>query len=141
MKVDLADEETQSQGVLSALLIILTMGLFFVAVLDCLWETRRLTSSRDNDGGHIFLRRRETKTRDREKEKEKEQLHDDRYKTGGALYAPKLLDVPINRVSLGVILLIFSSSLILFSLDTFPFLFLSILCWHQTLSGPYSQEK
>lgn len=71
-----------------------------MAVLDCLWETHRLTTSRDNDGGHIFLRRRETKTRDREKEKEKEQLADDRYKTGGALYAPKLLDVPINRVSL-----------------------------------------
>lgn len=102
-KVDLADEETQSQGVLGALLIILTAGLLFVAVLDCLWETRRLSSSSgsDDDGGHIFLRRRETKTRDREKEKEKEQLADERYKTGGALYAPKLLDVPINRVSLG----------------------------------------
>ena len=101
--MDLADEETQSQRILGALLIVLTMGLLVVAVLDCLWEARRLSKdiSGDDDDGHVFLRRRESKSKSKEKEMEKEQLADEKWKMGdgGALYAPKLLDVPINRVS------------------------------------------
>ncbi|CAN0503938.1 unnamed protein product, partial [Laminaria digitata] len=42
VRVDLADEETQSQQVLSALLIILTAGLLILALVECLWEVRRL---------------------------------------------------------------------------------------------------
>ena len=94
-QVDLADEETQSQKVLSALLIILTAGLLLLALVECLWEVRRLTGGpREDNDAHVFLRRRDRKSTAKENG-----ACDDKYKTGGALYAPKLLDVPVNRVS------------------------------------------
>ncbi|CAM9092872.1 unnamed protein product [Scytosiphon promiscuus] len=103
VRVNLADEEAQSQRVLGVLLILLTVGLLVVAVVECLWEAGRLSSSRnggaDNDD-HIFLRRRRG---DRKKEggggagAGKGGEMDDKYRTSGSLYAPKLLDVPMNR--------------------------------------------
>lgn len=92
--MDLANEETQSQQVLSALLIILTAGLLILALVECLWEIRRLSGgSREEDrDAHVFLRRRDLKPKE-------SGASDDKYKTGGALYAPKLLDVPANRVN------------------------------------------
>lgn len=96
-KVDLADEETESQRVLGALLIVLTVSLFVVAVAECLWEARRLSEGArdDDDDAHVFLRRREGKGKDGA-------MGDDKFKTGGALYAPKLLDVPMNRVRVNI---------------------------------------
>ncbi|CAN0358226.1 unnamed protein product, partial [Ectocarpus sp. 6 AP-2014] len=61
VRVDLADEETQSQLVLGVLLILLTIGLVVVAVVECLWEARRLSRGNQEADGrddHIFLRRR-----------------------------------------------------------------------------------
>lgn len=46
---------------------------------------------REDGDAHVFLRRRDRKPKE-------SGVSDDKYKTGGALYAPKLLDVPANRV-------------------------------------------
>lgn len=80
---------------MGALLIVLTVGLLILAVAECLWEARRLSQSDtdDVDDGHVFLRRRE------KDQKTKEKPSDDKFRTGDSLYAPKLLDVPQNRVS------------------------------------------
>lgn len=108
-KVNLADEETESQRVLGLLLIFLTVGLLVVAVVECLWEARRLSRGDrdgDDDDFHIFRRRR------RRDGKGKEgggngggkggagagDAMEDKLRSSGALYAPKLLDVPMNRV-------------------------------------------
>lgn len=108
-KVNLADEETESQRVLGLLLIFLTVGLLVVAVVECLWEARRLSRGDrdgDDDDFHIFRRRR------RRDGKGKEgggngggkggagagDAMEDKLRSSGALYAPKLLDVPTNRV-------------------------------------------
>lgn len=106
-KVDLANEEAQSQRVLGALLIVLTVGLLILAVVECLWEARRLSQDDkdDADDGHVFLRRRE------KDQKTKDRAGDDKFKTGGSLYAPKLLDVPQNRVSSQLILRCFRAVL------------------------------
>lgn len=107
--MNLADEETESQRVLGVLLILLTVGLLVVAVLECLWEARRLSrgDSGDEDDFHIFPRRRR---RDDKKEGGvgngkgggggSGETMDDKFRASGALYAPKLLDVPMpaNRV-------------------------------------------
>ncbi|CAM9179051.1 unnamed protein product, partial [Hapterophycus canaliculatus] len=104
VRVNLADEEAQSQRVLGVLLILLTVGLLVVAVVECLWEARRLSSTGNtgaDDDNYIFLRRRRG---DRKKENGgggggggKGAEMDDKYRTSGSLYAPKLLDVPANR--------------------------------------------
>lgn len=107
LQVDLADEETQSQLVLGVLLILLTIGLVVVAVAECLWEARRLSrGNREADGrdDHIFLRRRrgDRKRKDggRGGGTGKGGAGDleDKFRTSGSPYAPKLQDVPMNRV-------------------------------------------
>lgn len=63
-----------------------------MALVECLWEVRRLSGGDREDGdAHVFLRRRDRKPKEIG-------VSDDKYKTGGALDAPKLLDVPANRV-------------------------------------------
>lgn len=107
--MDLADEETGSQRVLGLLLILLTVGLLVVAVLECLWEARRLSHSNrggDDDDFHIFRRRRRRDGKPKEgngggKGGAGGDAMDDKLRASGALYAPKLLDVPINRVRAG----------------------------------------
>lgn len=84
-----------------------------MAVLECLWEARRLSRGArgddDDDDFHIFRRRRGRDS------KAKEgggagggkggaggggggDAMEDKLRSSGALYAPKLLDVPTNRV-------------------------------------------
>lgn len=96
--MNLADEKTQSQEILAALLIVLTVGLLVVAVVDCLLEARNLSRA-DRDGsndGHVFLRRRYRKRKEGGGACDHE-----KFGTGErALYAPKLLDVPASRVNI-----------------------------------------
>ncbi|CAM9682270.1 unnamed protein product [Pylaiella littoralis] len=98
VKVDLADEETQSQLVLGVLLILLTVALLVVAVVECLWEARRLSRRERgaDDDDHIFLRRRRGDNKAKDGGIGGIEM-DDKHKTSGSLYAPKLLDVPMNR--------------------------------------------
>eukprot|EP00903_Cladosiphon_okamuranus_P009051 g8653.t1 len=109
VKVDLADEETESQRVLGLLLIFLTVGLLVVAVLECLWEARRLSRSErgrsdDDDDLRIFRRRwrRDGKSKEGGGGGGKGggggggDAIDEKCRGSGALYAPKLLDVPMR---------------------------------------------
>lgn len=84
---------------LGVLLILLTIALLVVAVVECLWEARRLSRRErgEDDGDHIFLRRRRGDNKPKEGNGgggATEMIMDEK-----ALYAPKLLDVPVNRVS------------------------------------------
>lgn len=105
--MDLADEETESQRVLGLLLIFLTVGLLVVAVVECLWEARRLSRSDrgDDDDFHIFPRRRRRDKKEGNGNGNGKagagDAMDDKLRASGALYAPKLLDVPMNRVRAG----------------------------------------
>lgn len=78
---------------LAILLIVLTLALLVTAVLGCLLETRRLSrgDGSDSDPGHIFLRQ-DNKSKESE-DKDKQRI------SRGLLQAPKLMDVPQNRVS------------------------------------------
>lgn len=82
---------------LGVLLILFTIALLVVAVVECLWEARRLSRRERgvDDDDHIFLRRRRGDSKPKEGNGSEV---DDKYKTSGSLYAPKLLDVPMNRV-------------------------------------------
>lgn len=97
-QVDLSEEDADSQEVLAILLIILTLSLLVAAVVECLLESRRLSrgDNSDSDTGHVFLRR-DTKPKD----SNGSVMGDDKDKfrtSRGLLHAPKLLDVPENRV-------------------------------------------
>lgn len=95
-QVDISREGEQSQEVLAILLIVLTVALLLTAVAECLLEARRLSrdDGSDSDQGHVFLRREAKPKESGFEEKEK-------YRTSrGLLHAPKLLDVPENRVSM-----------------------------------------
>ncbi len=82
-------------------MILLTISLLVLAVVECLWEARRLSRRERglDDDDFIFPRRRR---RDR---KPKEGggkgaggwEMDEKYRGGGPLDAPKLQDVPVSR--------------------------------------------
>jgi len=84
------------------LLILLTISLLVVAVVECLWEARRL-SRRDrglDDDDFIFPRRRRRDRKPKEgggNGKGGGSEMDDKYRASGALYAPKLQDVPVSE--------------------------------------------
>eukprot|EP00752_Nemacystus_decipiens_P011444 g10163.t1 len=111
VRVNLANEETESQRVLGLLLILLAVGLLVVAVLECLWEARRLSrrdaGDDDDDDFRIFRRRwrRDSKAKDgggggkggAGRGGGGGDAMEDKLRSSGALYAPKLQDVPLNR--------------------------------------------